>query len=618
MPRLPPSPNIRFDNAGLLHGEDFNDTYFSRDDGLAETRAVFLAGNKLPDAWAGRTQFVIGELGFGTGLNILATWALWQQTAPAGATLHIITVEGFLLDRLSAQTAHAAWPELAPLSEKLIARWPTRSFGTQRIWFMHDRVCITFLIGPCEEMLAAMSFNADCWFLDGFAPSKNPQMWSPAVLQQVARLSNPNATIATYSVAGAVRKGLSEGGFDVQRVPGFGSKRERLEGMLSSSKQSPDVAMQGKPQSAMIIGGGIGGAALCDAMARRGIAVELVDPDPCGRIKASGNPVALIMPRLDKADTREARFFRCAYLMACDHYVAMPSGCFDQTGVIEYGEDAKARARLVDLLDDPPFPETQLGGGENETLVHLAGGSAYPDAVLTHLKGQAARHPLHVDRLLFVDNHWCAYALDGTLIARADICVIAAGTGVGRLCDFGVELGGRAGQLSLARVKGTLPKRPISGGGYAMGFGERLCFGATFERWDIANEAPPPVTTVGHLHNRNLLAEFVPELASRIDLGRASGRTSIRVTTPDQLPIAGRAPGSELGLYVLAGLGSRGFTTSFLCAELIASMACGEPLPLENQVVEAIAPDRFINRKAKRRRLHTDHTNGPYSNGSLK
>jgi tRNA 5-methylaminomethyl-2-thiouridine biosynthesis bifunctional protein len=599
MPRLPPLPNIIFDDKDLIKGIDFNDSYFSRDDGLAETKAVFLAGNDLPKAWHDTTCFVIGELGFGTGLNVLATWDLWNQTRPNNGILHIITVEGFLMEAHDAARAHAHWPKLGALSAKLRARWPTRAYGTQRVWFREDRLCLTFLIGPCDAVLASAEFKADCWFLDGFAPARNPDMWRADTFANIARLSNRGSTLATYSVSGAVRSGLTDAGFAVERKPGFGSKRQRLEGVYTGG--TPKVESP-TPRSAIVIGGGIGGAAMCDALARRGIAIDLIDPDPCGTTKASGNPLALVIPRLDKGDTREAAFYRAAFLAASDAYQHMGPDCFTQTGAIERGEDEAAQARLVDLLSDPPFPPSHMSREVGKhAIIHHRAGTAFPDRVLTHLKGAATRHPVPVSRIDKMDGFWRAFDGDDNVIAQADICIVAAGTGLGALCDFDMDLGARAGQLSWAKLDAPLPDIPVSGAGYGARFGDRLVFGASYERLETGSQISPPVTAQNHLHNQYVLGKIAPELAPHIDLPSAAGRTSIRVTTSDQMPIAGPAPQTDVGLYILGGLGSRGFSTAFLCAEIIASQAFGEPLPVSLEVKAAIAPDRFLKRRAKRR-----------------
>jgi tRNA 5-methylaminomethyl-2-thiouridine biosynthesis bifunctional protein len=597
MARLPPSANTHVNEQGLIYGDDFNDGYFSRDDGLEESRTVFLKGCGLPEAWSNRDCFVIGELGFGTGLNVLATWALWNQTRQSDAILHIVTVEGFLLDRAQAQAAHQMWPQLQALSDQLIAKWPTRAFGAQRIWFPDDGLCITFLIGPCEEALASMEFEADCWFLDGFSPARNPDMWSPAVFAQITRLSAPDARLGTYSVAGAVRTGLSHVGFEVARVPGFGTKRQRLEGSFKGNAK----VQPARPSSAIVIGGGIAGACVSAALIKRGLQVDMFDADPCGRTKASANPVALIMPRLDRGDTNEAQFFRAGYLMALSNYHDMTEG-FARTGVTEVGVDELSVGRLTDLADDPPFSTDHIARPDDQSLHHVQGGLVYPDLILKHLSQGVTRHPVAIARLEQIDGIWHAFDGAGDVLATADICVLANGPAANQFCDLNLHLRGRAGQLSWAPLDGAMPSVPISGGAYCAPFGDRLVFGATYKPVAL-DHAPPPVSLDAHKYNRDGLALIKPDLAGTIDLGSASGRTAIRATTPDQLPIAGALEGEGQGKYIVAGLGSRGFTTAFLCAEIVASLACSEPSPVETKIAAALSPDRFHKRALRRKQV---------------
>ena len=595
MTRLPPLANVSCNADGLIFGDDFGDSYYSRNDGLGESRAVFLGGAHLPDAWQGRSSFVIGELGFGTGLNFLATWDLWRKHRPSDGVLHYFSVEGFLLDSEKARAAHGHWPQLEELSLKLTKRWPVRSFGAQRIWFDDDNVCLTVLIGPCRDALSRMDFQADCWFLDGFSPSKNPQMWSDDVLTQIKRLSAPHARVATYSVAGAVRQGLSDQGFVVAKVPGFAFKRERLEAHLPGVC----VAEIQKPKRAIVIGGGIAGCSIAAALLRRGIEVELFDGDPCGRTKASGNPLALVMPRLDRADTREARFFRAAYLMALDAYKQMGDGFFATTGVREICVGDDKRERHLSLGDDPPLPPSHLTKAADSALVHHQAGLVYPDAVLAHLRAGATRHPINVARLVYKDATWHAYDQAGTCVASADICVVANGQAAAEFSTTGRYIRGRVGQLSWAPLHGDSVDMPLSGGAYCAPFGDKLMFGATYETWDM--QAPPPcVRPEGHTENNALLAALAPDVAARLVMSAASGRTSVRAATPDQLPMVGACEEGVPGKFVLCGLGSRGFTTAFLCAEMIAAGACGEPSPVERDVAIALSPDRFAKREQRR------------------
>ena len=209
----PPAPDeqkgaLEWGEDGLPRSRLYGDVYFSAEDGLAETRAVFLAGCGLPEAWAARRRFVVGELGFGTGLNIAALLELWMRTRPDGAQLHIFSIEAHPISAEDARRALARWPELAEVAALLTARWPGRARGVHRIELPEFGAILDLAVIEAGEALAGWSGPADAWFLDGFSPATNPAMWRPEVLQLVADRSAPGARAATFTVAGDVRRGL--------------------------------------------------------------------------------------------------------------------------------------------------------------------------------------------------------------------------------------------------------------------------------------------------------------------------------------------------------------------------------------------------------------------------
>lgn len=215
----------------------FDDRYFSADSGIDETRHVFLQGNRLAErfaALADRQRFCIGETGFGTGLNFLCAWQLFEQAAPAGAALTFHGVEAHPLDTGTLRTALALWPSLQAQAQALCAAWPGEAPGRHRLDFGRVQLQLDL-----DDVAAALprwaAHSIDAWFLDGFAPATNPAMWSEPVLAEVARTARPGATLATYTSAGWVRRGLQRAGFQVRRVPGFGSKREMLVGTAAAA-----------------------------------------------------------------------------------------------------------------------------------------------------------------------------------------------------------------------------------------------------------------------------------------------------------------------------------------------------------------------------------------------
>ncbi|HOY69376.1 MAG TPA: tRNA (5-methylaminomethyl-2-thiouridine)(34)-methyltransferase MnmD [Methylotenera sp.] len=222
--------NVEWRN-GQPFATDFQDVYFSSDNGLAETDYVFLQGNDLLNRWQSLTfnTFTIFETGFGTGLNFICAADLWLKTAPPAAVLQFYSVEKYPLTLQSITQALQNWPQLSTIYQPFLYEYP-QLLQHQTVALFNGRVQLTLLIGDATEQLSSLSMNTDAWFLDGFAPRKNPAMWQPALFEQMARLSTPLCTFATFTSAGDVRRGLLQAGFDVKKQAGFGKKREMLQG----------------------------------------------------------------------------------------------------------------------------------------------------------------------------------------------------------------------------------------------------------------------------------------------------------------------------------------------------------------------------------------------------
>ena len=351
---------------GQPYSSDFGDVYFSSASGLGEKRHVFLAGNGLAERFAAlhsRSSFCIGETGFGTGLNFLCAWDLFTRIAPAAASLDYFSVEKYPLDDGELAKALALWTELQPLGERLRARWRRRVPGWNRWSFAGGRVRLTLAWEDVSEALPELPGGCvDAWFLDGFAPTRNPEMWSEPVLNGVARASRAGATLATYTSAGWVRRGLEQAGFEVERVPGFAGKREmtrgwlkvsRCEGALASGNaqpadpvKSPTAAAPSRPRTAIVIGGGIAGAASARALAERGVAVTLVERASRLATAGSGNPRGMLHARLGASGNALQRLVLAAY----GHALAM----FD---------DVLPVGAAFDLVDAPTGGRSPSVGG---------------------------------------------------------------------------------------------------------------------------------------------------------------------------------------------------------------------------------------------------------------
>jgi tRNA 5-methylaminomethyl-2-thiouridine biosynthesis bifunctional protein len=603
--------SLEWSEDGQPRSRLYDDVYFSAEDGLAEARAVFLAGCGLPDAWAGRRRFVVGELGFGTGLNVLALMELWARTRPAGGQLHIFSIEAHPIAADEARRALANWPELADLAERLIAQWPGRASGIHRLEFPDLGVILDVDVAEVAEALAGWRGLADAWFLDGFAPARNPAMWRDEVLTLVAARSAPGATAATFTFAGQVRRGLAAAGFAVEKQPGFGRKRERLAARMPGAP-----AAEPAPRRVAIVGAGIAGAAAARAV--RALGGEALVFDPGGRgAGGSGNPTALVTPRLDAGLGAGARLFAQGWRRALSLDNAQPEAVIARGAlqVAAQPRDAERFAKVAssDLFEPgalqlltPQEAEARLGEPAAAALSLDDALVIEPGLVLAEWAPRV--ETAAVARLEPEGAGWRLIGADGSVLARADAVIVAAGLETLTLIP-GLPLSAVRGQASwTSRPTPLWPAdQPPAAtfGGYLVPTRDGLLFGATHDRDDTARD----VRDEDHRRNLASLAEGLPRLAERLADAPLEGRAAIRVATPDYLPVAGPADGPpgvygrgpyRPGLYVLSGLGARGFTLAPLLAEHLAALIAGAPSPLPRPLAEAVDPARFARRAARR------------------
>jgi tRNA 5-methylaminomethyl-2-thiouridine biosynthesis bifunctional protein len=593
-----PASPIDWTPEGQPRSRLYGDVYFSAQDGLAETRAVFLQGCGLPAAWAGRRRFVVGELGFGTGLNVAALLELWSRTRPAQGQLHVFSVEAHPIGSDEARRALAHWPELAPVAEVLTARWPGRSAGVHRIELPQVAAVVDVFVGEAAEGLAGWAGRADAWFLDGFAPALNPAMWADELLALVARRSQPGARAATFTVAGQVRRGLAAAGFAVEKRPGFGRKRERLEAVLPGAAQDPP-----SPAPVAIVGAGVAGAAAARAFAARGWAPAVFDAEGLAA-GASGNPAALVTPRLDAGLGLPARLFADAFRRAVALYEEQPDAIVAR-GALQVALSDRDRARFekiaaADLFEPghlemlSPEAATEALGEPAPAALRLVDGLVITPRIALARWAPDVRKA-QVARVRPADGGFVLEDGAGSVLAQADIVVLAAGLASAGLAA-GLPLSPVRGQASFVRRDGPRPMAAAFGG-YVIPTADGLLFGATHDRGD----AHVDVRAGDHARNLAALAEGLPQLAASLADAPLEGRAGVRVATPDRLPVAGPAPNGPAGVFVLAGFGARGFTLAPLLAEHVAAQALGAPSPLAEPLAAIVDPTRFARRAARRR-----------------
>jgi tRNA 5-methylaminomethyl-2-thiouridine biosynthesis bifunctional protein len=574
----------------------FGDVYFSKEDGLAESRAVFLQGCGLPDAWAGRRRFVVGELGFGTGLNVLALLDLWRRSRSAEAVLHVFSVEAHPITGQEAARAHAAWPELADLAALLVGRWPGRARGLHRVELPELSAVLDIAVMDVGEALAGWTGRADAWFLDGFSPALNPQMWDDRIMDLVGARSAPGARAATFTVAGQVRRALAAAGFEVEKRPGFGRKRERLEARL------PGRALDGRAPRVAVVGGGIAGAAVARAVRVLGGEAVVVEAAGAGA-GASGNPAALVTPRLDAGGGPPAQLFAQAFGRAVDLYAQAVPQAILARGVLQLSGGERDPARFARIAGSGLFEADALRVlNSQEATARL--GEPVPEALAQDTAlviSPADVLSAWTSDILVADvaavsrdgEQWVLRGPAAAEIVRADAVVLAGGQTSKRLLP-NLPLSPVRGQASW--VATDIRTAPTAWGGYVAPTAAGLLFGATHDRDDEGVDVRPQ----DHVRNLATLAVALPGLASQVSKLPLEGRASLRATTPDRLPIAGPADGEAPGLFVLTGFGSRGFSWAPLLAEHVAALALDAPSPLAAPLAELVAPSRF-RRRAERR-----------------
>ncbi|QXI10400.1 bifunctional tRNA (5-methylaminomethyl-2-thiouridine)(34)-methyltransferase MnmD/FAD-dependent 5-carboxymethylaminomethyl-2-thiouridine(34) oxidoreductase MnmC [Pseudomonas zeae] len=649
-----PHAQLDWDDHGRPRSRVFDDVYFSDQSGLEETRYVFLEQNRLAERFAALPadgRLVIGETGFGTGLNFLCAWQLFERHAMAGARLHFVSVEKYPLSPADLKRALALWPELKPLADQLLTHYVAIHAGFQRITLAHGRVTLTLLIGDALEQLPQLDAQIDAWFLDGFAPAKNPDMWTAELFVELARLAAPGSTISTFTSTGWVRRLLNAAGFKMKRTPGIGHKWEILRGEFLGwpaevTPPTPEKPWFARPapiaaeRRALVIGAGLAGCATASSLAARGWQVTLLERHAAVAQEASGNPQGVLYLKLSAHGTALSQLIVSGFGYTRRLLETLQRGTdWDACGVLQLAFNAKeaerhaqlAEAFPEDLLQWLDQPEAQARAGVG--LAH--GGLYYPEGGWVHppalCQAQAAQANIellnHCQALQLrrVDDQW--QARDGDrLLASAPVVVLAGAADI--------KCFAQSAELPLKRIRGQITRLAETAESQALAtvvcaegyvaparLGEHT-LGASF---DFNSDDLTP-TTAEHVGNLAMLEEISSDLVTRLHISEQpvenlQGRAAFRCTSPDYLPIVGPLADREAfldtysalskdarqvpdiacpwldGLYVNSGHGSRGLITAPLSGELLAAWLDNEPLPLPRSVAEACHPNRFALRR---------------------
>lgn len=641
---------VDFSDASAPLSPAYGDYYHTPSGAYGQARHVFLGGNQLPARWAGRTRFVVLETGFGLGTNFLTTWAAWRADPQRCEHLVFISLEKHPLRREDLARAQVQSPEPA-LVQALLDAWPPLTPNLHTLDFDGGQVRLMLALGDAQAWLPALVAQVDAFYLDGFAPSKNPDLWVPEIYKQISRLAAPDATLATWCLARRLLDGLAEVGFEVRLQPGFARRREMTAARFAPRHRPPlapgRMASAPHARHVLVVGAGLAGAACARALRRRAMACTVLEAGDGPAGQASGNPGGLFHGTLHADDGPHARFNRTAALATerelrriGDELPWLQWGLLRVERDGAHASNLSAMQDLLALTGLPPDYVQALSAQEASqwagvTLSQPAwafpgGGAVSPGALVRLWLSQAQALPKTRARVASLQQTagsdgtssglWRALDADGSVIAEADAVVLAAGTANEALAA--PWLAGPAwpwvsqrGQLSIVPpgTAAPLPSRPVAGVGYALALPDgHLCFGASAD----AGDADPALRERDQRQNLQRLGQLLPGLrlegrtpaqaADSADMP-LQGRVGWRSLLPDRLPVVGALPSSvptqraeqarfwprHAGLLICAGLASRGITWATLCGELIAAQITGEPLPLETDLVDLLDPARF-------------------------
>lgn len=615
---IPPTHTIRAahwegSEDGRIFAPDFGDVYATTAGAWGQADAVFIAGCELPDRWQQSACLRLLETGFGLGVNFLSAWASLKASR-GQARLDYVSIEKHPFTRedlsqaLSLSLDSVPAQQSAPLrrlAERLVSQWPPLLAGFHTLE-LDEHVTLTLVFADIDDALARLAGRFDAFFLDGFAPDRNPAMWSPQVMNSLATLAAPGARLSSWCVAGAVRRALAAAGFNVSKRPGYGGKRDCL------SAQWPAEGAAGQPvpaastvataavpaTSAIVIGAGIAGASVARQLARRGLDVLVLERDRPAE-GGSGNPVAVVRPEPGGASNPITEL-TAAGVTWLKRWIETNASDIphDWCGVLRIARDERKRDKMAqqasgmenDWLEAVDLPQAArlCGMTPAESGFHLPQAAWLKPAdlvaaILAHPRIDI-RSQAKVVALDRAGDIWQVQLADGCEITAPLVVLTTAfdqGLGATRL-----SLGRARGQLSrLASEAGRPLQKIVCRDGYITPAVDGFhTLGATVQHDDEETQARRSDDEQNFERLQRLLPGFAPD-ASVLE----SGRVGWRSTTPDRLPLVGAL---DSGLYVSLGHGARGITCAPLCGEFLAAMICDEPLPLGKEWVSRLDPMR--------------------------
>lgn len=664
---------ITFQNDGSPYSDQFNDIYFDTNQGTSQSECVFINGNNIEARLAkAPDKFVIAETGFGTGLNFLLTLKIVQKIQQSQLDkglalskkklLHFISVEKYPLSKAQLKKSLKMLPQLDEYSQQLLEQYPDSPEENIVLSFLDGAVSLQLIFDDATRGLATLAQQkygrhsgiVDAWFLDGFSPAKNPEMWQTELFQQITQLSKEQATLATFTVSGKVKRQLIKAGFRVEKRSASGNKNEMLTGVFQHNPQSGKGYQQrptiSKPQHVSIIGGGIASACAAYALAKSGVKVTVYCQDFSVAQGASSNNIGALYPLIHQQADEISLFYQQAFEQALTYYKSISEQGFsydhDWCGLLEISYKPALELRQQHIANSNIWPKSLIHSVDKNQASKLAnislnhGGLFFPKAgwiapaqlVKQIFKAAESTNRLRIETGYKInkisqqaDGQWLLHSTSENF--KTNVLIYCGGAqGIPLNIIKQLPLTSVRGQVTSMATNEKIEKLStvICHKGYLTPTNNNLhCIGATFQKnnFDITAKAEEDE------FNLNMLEKCLPDLTQFKASDIVSSKARLRCMTPDHMPMVGAMPDIEAhkqqfahlskdkrwrydqaapvinNLYMMTGLGARGLCTAPLLADVLTADICGTPYPLDNEQLFNLAPNRFVIRDIIRRKF---------------
>jgi tRNA 5-methylaminomethyl-2-thiouridine biosynthesis bifunctional protein len=585
--------SLSFSSGLSPRSERFNDFFFADEHGIEAAEYIFIEGSQLGRRLQERSHWKVAELGFGTGMNFFALLNYWVRHAPTLTRLTFSSVEGFPLAPDIFQRALSPFASIAPFVKEFLRQYVSLTPGMHRFEFLEGRVVLYLSIGPAEDALQRLQGGQHCWFLDGFAPARNPEMWTPEIFHDIAERSADGSLLSTWSAAGSVRRLLKEVGFEVQKFPGFQGKRESCRAVFRRTvEQNPTRTA---PQRMAVIGAGLAGVLTAQEAQNRGFDVTVFEQGTHPAQGASGNEVGLLYPHIGIRADLPQQLYSNGFLDSVRRYQALNNNAFvSAIGALQSAATPRLQRILLNRANNPNLsigtvPLVQVREQHPERFFMPAASVVRIAALIRAMKQSFPRCHAPVIELKMEGGLWSVRTREGAA-EQFDCVVLAAGWNTTRLAPVlasAIEpVRGEVYKLTMAHCS----PHALCFQGYSIPCDKNhIVMGSSYDHFMLDTYSRP--RDLGLLLSAAAQA-FPDEKWHSAKL--IASRVSFRCSTPDRMPLCGEI---YPGLLCITALGSRGLTSASILAHDLLAQYQGAQTLLSSDALHALRPARYFDGK---------------------